>query len=42
MIAVPGKKFSILATEVTQELYKSVMGENPSKFNGEKIFQWNR
>ena len=36
MIAVPGKKFSILATEVTQELYKSVMGENPSKFNGEK------
>lgn len=36
MIAVPGKKFSILATEVTQELYKSVMGENPSEFNGEK------
>lgn len=36
MIAVPGKEFSILATEVTQELYKSVMGENPSKFNGEK------
>lgn len=36
MIAVPGKEFSILATEVTQELYESVMGENPSKFNGEK------
>ena len=36
MIAVPGKEFSILATEVTQELYKSVMGENPSEFNGEK------
>ena len=36
MIAVPGKEFSILATEVTQELYQSVMGENPSEFNGEK------
>lgn len=36
MIAVPGKEFSILATEVTQELYESVMGENPSSFKGEK------
>lgn len=36
MIAVPGQNFSILATEVTQELYESVMGENPSKFKGEK------
>ncbi|WP_296031783.1 SUMF1/EgtB/PvdO family nonheme iron enzyme [uncultured Treponema sp.] len=36
MIAVPGKEFSILATEVTQELYESVMGNNPSKFKGEK------
>ncbi|MDO5774673.1 MAG: formylglycine-generating enzyme family protein [Spirochaetales bacterium] len=36
MIAVPGKEFSILATEVTQELYESVMGENPSNFKGEK------
>ena len=36
MVAVPGQNFSILATEVTQELYKSVMGENPSKFKGEK------
>ena len=34
MIAVPGKEFSILATEVTQELYESVMGENPSGFKG--------
>nr|WP_294424678.1 formylglycine-generating enzyme family protein [uncultured Treponema sp.] len=25
-----------MATEVTQELYKSVMGENPSNFKGEK------
>lgn len=36
MIAVPGKEFSILATEVTQELYESVMGENPSNFKEEK------
>lgn len=36
MIAVPGQNFSILATEVTQELYESVMGENPSEFKGEK------
>lgn len=26
MVAVPGQNFSILATEVTQELYESVMG----------------
>ena len=31
-----GQNFSILATEVTQELYESVMGENPSEFKGEK------
>ena len=36
MVAVPGQDFSILATEVTQELYESVMGENPSEFKGEK------
>ncbi|WP_288568164.1 SUMF1/EgtB/PvdO family nonheme iron enzyme [uncultured Treponema sp.] len=36
MIAVPGKDYSILATEVTQGLYESVMGENPSEFKGEK------
>lgn len=36
MIAVPGQNFSILATEVTQELYESVMGENPSEFKGKK------
>ncbi len=36
MIAVPGKEFSILATEVTQKLYESVMGENPSNFKEEK------
>ena len=36
MIAVPGQNYSILATEVTQELYESVTDENPSEFNGEK------
>lgn len=36
MVAVPGQNYSILATEVTQELYESVMGENPSEFKGEK------
>lgn len=36
MIPVPGKTYSILKTEVTQELYESVMGENPSYFKGEK------
>ena len=36
MILVPGRTYSILKTEVTQELYESVMGENPSEFNGEK------
>lgn len=36
MILVPGGTYSILKTEVTQELYESVMGENPSYFNGEK------
>ena len=36
MVAVPGQNFSILATEVTQELYNSVMSENPSEFKGEK------
>lgn len=36
MIPVPDKTYSILKTEVTQELYESVMGENPSCFKGEK------
>lgn len=30
MVKVPGKNFEILRTEVTQELYESVMGTNPS------------
>ena len=36
MILVPGRTYSILKTEVTQELYESVMDENPSSFKGEK------
>ena len=36
MVAVPGKSYSILKTEVTQEFYEDVMGENPSEFKGEK------
>ena len=36
MIPVPDKTYSILKTEVTQELYESVMGENPSYFKEEK------
>ena len=32
MVKIPGKNFSMLRTEVTQELYEAVMGENPSYF----------
>ncbi len=32
MVKIPGKNFLMLRTEVTQELYESVMGKNPSKF----------
>ncbi|MBR1714072.1 MAG: formylglycine-generating enzyme family protein [Treponema sp.] len=35
MVKIPNKKFEILNTEVTQKLYKEVMGENPSEFKGE-------
>lgn len=34
MVKIPGTNFEMLQTEVTQELYKSIMGENPSKFKG--------
>jgi len=33
MIEISGKNIKMLKTEVTQGLYESVMGENPSKFN---------
>lgn len=36
MIAVPGENYSMLKTEVTQEFYEFIMGENPSFFGGEK------
>lgn len=32
MVKIPGKNFEMLRTEVTQELYESVMGKNPSYF----------
>ena len=33
MVKIPNKKFEILNTEVTQKLYKEVMGENPSYYS---------
>ena len=35
MVSIPNKNFEMSKTEVTQKLYESVMGENPSKFKGE-------
>lgn len=32
MVKIPGMSYEISSTEVTQELYQSVMGENPSYF----------
>ncbi len=34
MVKIPGKEYSIGKTEVTQKLYESIMGENPSEFKG--------
>jgi formylglycine-generating enzyme len=34
MIEIPGKDFKMLETEVTQKMFESVMGENPSHFKG--------
>ena len=34
MVEIPGKSFLMMRTEVTQELYEAVMGENPSQFKG--------
>ena len=31
-VKIPGKTYSVMKTEVTQKLYESVMGENPSYF----------
>lgn len=35
MIPIPGKNIEMLSTEVTQKLYKFIMGNNPSKFKGD-------
>lgn len=36
MVKIPDRNFEMLQTEVTQDLYESVMGENPSEFKGGK------
>ena len=35
MVNIPGKRFSMLNTEVTQKLYTAIMGSNPSKLKGD-------
>ncbi|MCI6186793.1 MAG: SUMF1/EgtB/PvdO family nonheme iron enzyme [Spirochaetia bacterium] len=35
MVSIPKKNFKMLNTEVTQKLYTSVMGSNPSYFKGD-------
>ena len=35
MVQIPGQNYKMSTTEITQGLYESVMGENPSKFKGE-------
>ena len=35
MKKVPGKNFKIMTTEVTQKLYTSIMGSNPSYYEGD-------
>ena len=35
MVSIPGKTYSMLNTEVTQKLYTSIMGSNPSSFKGD-------
>ena len=34
MVNIPGTSYSMLNTEVTQKLYKAIMGSNPSYFKG--------
>ena len=34
MVKIPGMNIEMLRTEVTQDLYLSVIGDNPSSFNG--------
>ena len=35
MVDIPGKTYKMLNTEVTQKLYTSIMGSNPSYFKGD-------
>ncbi|MDD7014996.1 MAG: SUMF1/EgtB/PvdO family nonheme iron enzyme, partial [Spirochaetales bacterium] len=35
MVSIPKKNFKMLCTEVTQKLYTSVMGSNPSRYKGD-------
>ncbi len=37
MVRIPGKNYAMLNTEVTQSLYKSVMGSNPSYNVGDNL-----
>ena len=40
MVCIPGKTYSMLNTEVTQKLYTSIMGSNPSYFQiGRKQYE---
>ena len=44
MVSIPGKNYEISETLVTQKLYESVMGENPSYFrnNNEDLYDEQR
>ena len=33
-VKIPGKTYSVMKTEVTQKLYETIMGTNPSEFKG--------
>ena len=35
MVQIPGQNYKMSTTEITQKLYESIMGENPSHFKGE-------
>ena len=35
MVKIPGQNYKMSKTEITQKVYESIMGENPSKFKGE-------